>query len=278
MRVTVEHSHTLSNALDALAKLDPPLRTLAVLCEQIKDRGLRSAIELFTTGPYANILGGNTDDLDSSHRLQVFEMRALMDLDPKVHLPVLLYLLQRIERGLDGSPTMIILDEAGLALLHPVFSARIREWALTLRKRNAGIVLAFQALSQLEANSSFSTLLQSCPSRFYLPNDNAISPTVRTVYEACGLNPRQIELIAKARRKMDYYFVNPDGARLCSLALTGPELAFYGTLPGLSLQETHKAMRTCIRTHSPHWQPQWLRLAGEPAAASELENLMETQA
>ncbi len=273
-KVTVDHSRALAAGLSAIATLEKRLRTLSVLAGQISDRTLRAAIELFTVGPYSTLLNASEDRLDASNRFVCFEMRQLLDLDPKVHLPVLLYLLSRIELGLDGSPTMIILDEAGLALLHPTFSAHISAWALTLRKKNAHVVLAFQTLSQLDANSSFSTLLQSCPTRIYLPNDNAVSPDVRRVYEACGLNPRQIELIAQAQRKRHYYFDNPDGARLFELALTPPELAFYGTLPGKSLQETHAAMKRCIEAYGANWQVHWLRLAGEPAAAAELDNYL----
>jgi type IV secretion system protein VirB4 len=250
------------------------LRTLTVAQNQIADRQIRTALQLFTAGPYENLLGANEDTLQAG-RFQVFEMRRLLDLEAKVHLPVLLHLLHRIERDLDGSPTLIILDEAGIALLHPVFANRITAWALTLRKKNAALVLALQALSQLGDATSFATLLQSCPTRIFLPNDAAVSPTVRPVYEACGLNQRQIDLIAKARRKADYYFTSPDGARLFGLALTPAELAFYGTLPGRSLQETHHQMRQAAKLHGSEWPAAWLRKLGHEQPAASLSEAMK---
>jgi type IV secretion/conjugal transfer VirB4 family ATPase len=276
-KLSVEHTKALSHAVTALSALAPELRTLEVLAGQIADRHLRSALETFTKGPYRNILGAEHDTFPNS-RFQVFEMRQLLDLDPKVHLPVLLYLLDRVEADLDGSPTLIILDEAGLALLHPVFASRIQSWALTLRKKNVALVLAIQTLSQLDGNNSFSVLLQSCPTRIFLPNESATSPTVRTVYEACGLNERQIQLVAGAQKKRDYYFVNPNGARLFDLALTSADLAFYGTLPGLSLQETHKSMERFIAEYGTRWPAEWLRvLYSLEGPANQLHSGMETK-
>jgi type IV secretion system protein TrbE len=273
-RVSVAQSAALDKALADLAVLDPHLRTLSVFQSQISDKELRHALQPFTNGPYAGLLGADQDTLEAD-RLQVFEMRKLMDLDPKVHLPVLMYLLNRIDRDLDGSPTLIVLDEAGIALLHPVFANRIRDWALTLRKRNAAIVLALQALSQLGDSDSFGMLLQSCPTRIFLPNDAATSPAVAPFYAACGLNPRQIEVIARARRKSEYYFANPDGARLFGLALTPAELAFYGTLPGQSLQETHEAMRAAMAQHGSAWPVAWLHAAGLKDAARQLSEELQ---
>jgi type IV secretion system protein VirB4 len=210
-------------------------------------------------GPYASFLDGSKDSLRHA-RFQVFEMRQLLDLEPKAHLPILHHILNRIEGSL----------EAGLALLHEAFASRINQWALTLRKKNAVLVLALQALSQLESNNSFSTLLQSCPTRIFLPNSDAGSAGIRGVYEACGLNHRQIALISSSRKKRDYYLANPDGCRLFGLALTPPELAFFGTLPGRSLQDTHAEMHRHMQLCGRAWKSEWLKTFGLPEDASRL--------
>jgi type IV secretory pathway VirB4 component len=137
------------------------------------------------------------------------------------------------------------------------------------------LVLAIQVLSQLESNNSFATLLQSCPTRIYLPNADAVSPAIRPVYEACGLNPRQIEIIARAPRKRAYYLTNTDGSRLYGLALTPTDLAFFGTLPGRSLQETHAEMDLHVERHGDRWPVAWLHTCGLPEQAEALNRLYE---
>ena len=59
-----------------------------------------------------------------------------MNLGERSLVPVLTYLFRRIEKRLDGSPSLIVLDEAWLMLGHPVFRAKIREWLKVLRKAN----------------------------------------------------------------------------------------------------------------------------------------------
>jgi type IV secretion system protein TrbE len=274
-KITPRQSELLASALQTLAATPPNSRTLRVLRTQLTDPDLAAALAPFTKdGPYGSFLDGARDSI-AEGRLQIFEMRRLLELEPKAHLPILLYLLNRIEQSLDGSPTLIILDEAGLALLHEVFASRINQWALTLRKKNAVLVLAIQVLSQLENNNSFATLLQSCPTRIYLPNADASSPGIRPVYEACGLNPRQIELIARATRKRSYYLTNTDGSRLYGLALTPVDLAFFGTLPGRSLQETHAELDLHIERYGDRWPVAWLRTCGLPEQADALNRIYE---
>lgn len=71
-----------------------------------------------------------------------FETEGLLQLDDKAVIPVLLYLFRRIEKRLEGSPTLVTLDEAWAYLRHPVFRERLRDWLKTLRRMNGTVLLA----------------------------------------------------------------------------------------------------------------------------------------
>jgi type IV secretion system protein TrbE len=272
---SAQNRNVVAAALTRLAHLDPSHRTLSMLKLQLQDPDLAAALEPFTeTGPYGSYLGASHETLDVD-RFQIFEMAALFGLESKIQLPILWYLLTRLELQLDGSPTLILLDEAGLALLHTYFSEVIKEWALRLRKKNCVLVLAVQTLAQLTQNDSFNTLLESCPTRIFLPNPAASSHAVAGFYRACNLNDKQIQRIAESCSKRDYYFVNPDGSRLMELALTPADLAFYSTVPGLSLQATHTRMHDAIAQHGPTWPVDWLHHLGLNEAAARLARLYE---
>jgi hypothetical protein len=74
-----------------------------------------------------------------------------MNLGEKAIVAVLLYLFRRIEKRLDGSPTLVPLDEAWVYLKHPLFRDRIREWLKTLRKYNgAGAARDAESLRYLQ--------------------------------------------------------------------------------------------------------------------------------
>ncbi len=139
---------------------------------------------------------------------------------------VLSYLFHRIEGRLDGSPTMIIIDEGWLVLDSPAFAAQLREWLKTLRKKNASVVFATQSLADIESSAIAPAIIESCPTRIFLPNERAIEPQILSVYRRFGLNDRQIEIIARAAPKRDYYCQSARGNRLFELGLGEVALAF----------------------------------------------------
>jgi type IV secretion system protein TrbE len=134
---------------------------------------------------------------------------------------VLAYLFHRIERRLDGSPTLIIVDEGWLALDDATFGAQLKEWLKTLRKKNACVIFATQSLSDIDGSAIAPAIIESCLTRLFLPNERAIEPQIRQIYTRFGLNDRQIEIIARATPKRDYYAQSRAGNRLFELGL-GP--------------------------------------------------------
>ena len=87
--------------------------------------------------------------------------------------PVLLYLFHRINLALDGTPTIIVLDEAWALIDNKIFAGRIRDWLKTLRKLNGMVVFATQSVEDA-ANSSISeTLIQQTATQIFLPNPKA---------------------------------------------------------------------------------------------------------
>ena len=69
-------------------------------------------------------------------------------------------------------------------------------------------------------------LIESCPQRIFLPNDRAIEPQASAAYARFGLNDRQIEILARATPKRDYYCQSRRGNRLFELGLEEFALAF----------------------------------------------------
>ncbi|RYD84878.1 MAG: DUF853 family protein, partial [Sphingomonadales bacterium] len=155
----------------------------------------------------------------------LFEMEQIMA-RPKAAAPALLHLFDRLEERFDGKPTLLVLDEAWLFLDSPIFAARIREWLKTLRKKNVAVVFATQSLADIAESAIAPTLIESCPTRIYLPNERAFEPQQRQAYERFGLNGTEIELIATAQRKRQYYYASPKGRRLFELGLGPIALAF----------------------------------------------------
>jgi type IV secretion system protein VirB4 len=243
----------VDRALELIARNARAHRTLTELTVQLQDETLSAGIQPYTVGGnYGQLLDAATDDLEDG-RFQVFEMKHLLALDDRVALPVMLYLFRRIEKRLDGSPTLIEIDEAWMALMHSLFGARVNQWLLTLRKQNAAVVLATQSPSQLAQLKNRHTILDSCATRIYMPNPEASTPAQHPLYRDLGLNDREIGIIAGATAKRHYYFKSTQGSRLFELGLGPVALSFLSAPVGSSMEETRRQIESLMANHGRAW-------------------------
>jgi len=231
------------------------MRSLTHFVHLVPDMSIRKALTHYTNaGAMGRLLDAETDNLSLS-RFMVFEIEDLMNLGDENLIPVLLYLFHRIEKSLDGKPSWIILDEAWVMLGHPVFRAKIREWLKVLRKANCAVILATQSLSDARNSGIMDVLVESCPTKIYLANPFARQDDQYELYKSCGLNDRQISILAQSRQKRDYYMVNIHGRRLFQLRLSRKELAFVGA----SDKESLARIRQLQADFPEHWQEEWLK-------------------
>jgi type IV secretion system protein VirB4 len=186
----------------------------------------------------------------------VFEIESLMEMGEANLLPVLLYIFRRFEKSLQGQPSLLILDEAWVMLGHPVFRAKIREWLKVMRKANCSVVLATQNLSDAKNSGIFDVLVDSCPTKILLANNAARQENQHDLYIDIGLNERQIDIIANATPKRDYYILSGMGRRLVQLALGRKTLSFIGA----SDKESLARIRQLAAEYGPEkWQQIWLQ-------------------
>jgi type IV secretion system protein TrbE len=231
-------------ALTSLASAPRDERTLTGLSLLLQSNQLRQALQPYTLeGPWGNLLDGKEDKLSFADVMH-FELEGLMETKGLV-LPVLTYLFHKLEARFDGRPSLLILDEAWLFLDEPLFATRIREWLKTLRKKNVAVVFATQSLADIATSSIAPAIIESCPTRIYLPNDRAIETQTREIYERFGLNPRQVEIISRATPKQDYYAQTARGNRLFKLDLGPLALAICSA----STLQDHKLMDQLLREH-----------------------------
>ena len=221
---TKEH---LWSALGSLATAPVAERTLTGLAVLLQAQALKQALAPYCIGgPFGRLLDAEVEHLGKAS-FQTFETEGLTG--SAAAPAVLSYLFHRIEGRLDGSPTMIVIDEGWLVLDSPAFAAQLREWLKTLRKKNASVVFATQSLADIETCAIAPAIIESCPTRIFLPNERAVEPQILSIYRRFGLNDRQIEILARATPKRDYYCQSARGNRLFELGLGEVALAFTAT-------------------------------------------------
>jgi type IV secretion system protein VirB4 len=221
--ITPEVKEHLWSALTSLASAPVSQRTITGLAVLLQSQTLKRALQPYCVGgPYGRLLDAETERLGEAS-VQAFETEGLIGTGAAA--AVLSYLFHRIGDRLDGSPTLLIIDEGWLALDDEGFAGQLREWLKTLRKKNASVVFATQSLSDIDNSTIAPAIIESCPTRLLLPNERAIEPQITAIYRRFGLNDRQIEILARAMPKRDYYCQSRRGNRLFELGLGEVALA-----------------------------------------------------
>jgi type IV secretion system protein VirB4 len=210
-------------ALTSLASAPIAERTITGLSVLLQANALKQALRSYCIGgPYGRLLDAETEHLGAAS-VQAFEIEGLVGTGAAP--AVLTYLFHRIGDRLDGRPTLLIIDEGWLALDDDGFAGQLREWLKTLRKKNASVIFATQSLSDIDNSAIAPAIIESCPTRLLLPNERAIEPQITAIYRRFGLNDRQIEILARATPKRDYYCQSRRGNRLFELGLSEIGLA-----------------------------------------------------
>jgi len=254
--VTPNHRRAIQTAIERLAESRG--RSLTDFMGTVQDLEVRGALRHYTLeGALGTLLDAERDGL-STGSFQVVEMERLLHLGAANAAPVLACLFHRVEDRLDGSPTLIVIEEAWLALGNELFAEKLEEWLRVLRKRNAAVVFVSQSLAEVVSSPLCDLLLESCPTKILLPNPEARTPQTRALYRRIGLTDRQIELVAEAVPKREYYVTSPIGRRLIDLGLGPAALAFLGAGGPDDLAAT----RALEAEHGDAWPGAWLRARG----------------
>lgn len=259
---TPEVKEHLWSALSNLASAPGAERTITGLNALLQSGSLKQALQPFTlAGPYGRLFDGDFEHLGTAD-VQAFETEGLVG--SAAAPAVLAYLFHRVEGRLDGRPTLIIVDEGWLALDDVTFGAQLREWLKTLRKKNASVVFATQSLADIDGAAIAAAIVESCPTRVFLPNERALEPQIATIYRRFGLNDRQIEILSRATPKRDYYCQSRRGNRLFELGLGPVALA----LCAASSKTDQIAIAELVAQHGlPGFAGAWLSHRGLPWAA-----------
>src|SRR5437879_8928080 len=142
-------------------------------------------------------------------------MSHLMALGQKHLVPILLYLFHRVEQRLqEGTPSLLVIEEAWVTALHSLFGNAVESWLRTLRKKNAAVVFVSQSVADVVNSTRRDVILESCPTKILLPNPEAESDHVRGRYEGIVLNRRPLQILASAPTKKQSSSVSPRGRRL----------------------------------------------------------------
>jgi len=268
IHITPDAKEHIWAALTSLASAPVEERTITGLSVLLQANDLKHALRPYCVGgAHGRLLDAEAEHLGQAS-VQAFEIEGLVG--TQAAPAVLSYLFHRIGDRLDGRPTLLIIDEGWLALDDEGFAGQLREWLKTLRKKNASVVFATQSLADIDNSTIAPAIIESCPTRLLLPNERAVEPQITAIYRRFGLNDRQIEILARATPKRDYYCQSRRGNRLFELGLSEVGLA----LCAASSKSDQALIGSIIAEHGRHgFLAAWLRARDVGWAADLIPNL-----
>ena len=257
--ISIEEQTSISDVLTLMTKETNKSceRKLSKFVSQVQNYAVKQALEPYVDiNRYGHMFDGSEDFITES-RFCVFEMNDLMDKGEQILIPALTYMFRKIEKSLDGSPTLLILDEAWTYFKHEVFSKKIEKWLRELRRQNCAVVFATQSVNEIYKSEIVSVILESCKTKIYLPNHLASkkNPMTYEIYQSFGLNEKQIDIIANAQPKRHYYLSSESGNKLFEILFDSLTLSFVGVAD----KEDINNAREFIKKYKNKWISEWLK-------------------
>jgi type IV secretion system protein VirB4 len=175
----VEETEAIKLAIDANFSQPLEHRRLRHLVELFRGSARPASTDLWSRlkpwwgdGERAWLFDNPHDLTDLDARIVGFDMTAILD-DPIVRTSAMMVLFDRVEARLDGSPTIIVVDEGWKALDDDIFVRRIKDWEKTIRKRNGIVGFATQSARDALDSRIAREIIEQAATQIFMVNPKA---------------------------------------------------------------------------------------------------------
>jgi type IV secretion system protein VirB4 len=229
-RVTMQDDRDLHESVENIYALDPAQRRLFTL-GNLLPRTLSQHLQRWVQGGPYEALFDNVDDTLTLQRIQCFDFEGL-DKYPLLLEPLLFYVLHRASASIGEADIsrlkLFILDEAWRFAQDGTLKAYITEALKTWRKRNAAMLLATQSSEDFAAPDLLRTVVESCPTKFFLANPGMDLDRARSLFH---LNRTEASLITTLIPRQQALLKRPDLAKVINLNVDPYSFSIYTNTP-----------------------------------------------
>ena len=197
-QLTADENAIIASAVDANFGQPTEYRQLRYLVELLAGgaRPIRGDLASrlapwYGAGEHAWLFDNSADQLNLDTRTAGFDMTALLD-NPTLRTPAMMYLFHRVDERLDGSPSMIVIDEGWKALDDDIFVHRLKDWMKTIRKRNGVVGFATQSASDAIESKIAATIIEQSATQLFMSNPKA---QASDYCDGFGLTAHELDLV-----------------------------------------------------------------------------------
>lgn len=256
--MTAQGRKDLRKALRRLGESRPEYRTISNYHAQLQtgETGLKEAIGFYV----GSILDG-VPGPEQQSSWESWDMLNLLGLGEVISTPALMHLFHKIQRRLDGRPTLTIFEEAWQNLVHEWLETYTEESSANYRKQVNAMGLVLHSPANLADFKRRQLLMANIATMIFCPNSGANTTGEngqKPHYESMGLSNREIRLIAEELPPYHYYFVQ-DKERFVFQFNNGPLAHAILSKNGRDHKDRILSLR---KEYQDLWVPVWLREQG----------------
>lgn len=196
--VDVDETGQIKDAIDASFAAPVAHRRLRHLVELFRGGHRPHGSDLWSRlrpwwgdGEHGWLFDNERDLTDLTASTVGFDMTQILD-NAVLRSPAMFYLFHRVEERLDGTPSIIVVDEGWKALDDEIFVRRIKDWEKTIRKRNGIVGFATQSAQDALESRIASAIIEQAATQIFMANPKA---RAADYVDGFGLSEHEFELI-----------------------------------------------------------------------------------
>lgn len=222
-QIKAEDAKSIWQAIEQVFHSSNTHRRLSTL-EVMLPKHLANELQMWVGTGQKSSFFDHDEDAFTLSSFTTMEMGGMFD-DPIAARAFLDYAFHKIQKRLDGRPTLIYIEEAWFMLEDEKFAHKVNDWLRTLAKKNAMLLMTTQSLEEIARSHAFIAMVDNIPNRIFLSNPNARA-SEELYCKRFGLNSVQLERIRTATPKREYYISTPKMSRMVD-AQFPPEILAY---------------------------------------------------
>lgn len=182
--------------IDQAYNLPPESRSLSGIAGHVAEADMMLATGL-TRWVGNNAFGQLFDNRSETITLDPFTIFDISDLmgDEATRAPTAAYLLQRMTEALDGTPTIIVLDEAWQLLANPLFAPQVDQWMDHLTATGGMMIATTEQVEESVSNGFAQIISTKAATQMFLPEPEPL-PEYMTVF---GLSAQEMQYVSQIR-------------------------------------------------------------------------------
>ena len=159
---------------------------------------------------------GSETEISWSDKITAFDLSEALEEKP-ILIPIFNYLLRQIEESLDGSPAILVLNNAWSLLDNPILGPNISETLQRFNQKNCAVIMASRNINQISESQVSSEINKNLATKVFLPNPNPDS-CLQNIF---GLSEDEMKILQMmSEEDEDFFFKHSDDAIIASLRLS----------------------------------------------------------